>query len=322
MSCDTAELPAARHSHTDAPAGAMPGTVSGVCAVVVAYQPDETHLWRLLRALRPQVAMGVVVHNGTPSALAHEARALGFEWLDLGANLGVAEAFNRGVAHAMQRGATFVLLSDQDSLPAEDMMSALSLAWSELVASGEPVGALGPAIVDDRTGSRARILQVSDNGDLRLRAVADGGVHEVAYVISSGCLVPLAALAHSGAFRCDLFIDYVDIEWCLRCRRQGLKVFVAGSARLLHNLGERVMRVFGREVPVHSSLRHYYVMRNSVALLRMSWVERGWKRYDAWVLMQRLVFHTLFSRPPGVHLVWMLRGLRDGWRGRLGPLRR
>ena len=77
--------------------------------------------------------------------------------------------------------------------------------------------------------------------------------------------------------------------------------------------------VFGRALPSHSPLRHYYHFRNGVWLGRHGDVPREWKRVDAYRLVLRFGFYALFARPRLAHVAAMLRGVRDGLRGRLGP---
>ena len=102
---------------------------TGVVAVVVTYRPDVAATTVLLRALAPQVDRVVLVDNGSPpeavDALRAEVGAAGGELLALGENRGIAAAQNAGLERALALGATAVLLSDQDSVPAPDMVARL-----------------------------------------------------------------------------------------------------------------------------------------------------------------------------------------------------
>lgn len=294
---------------------------ASVCAVVVTYHPDVGRLLALLEALGGQVACGYVINNGSTLPVADEHLAeMGFACMHLGRNLGVAHALNVGMQAAIEAGAGFVLLSDQDSVPAPGMVSALLQAHEALQAKGRPVGALGPVQIDQRTGTKASFTR-----PIRYRWVpclpSPGETLEVDHLITSGCLVPVAALQKVGWMREDLFIDYVDIEWCQRCRFHGLGVYANGSAILHHALGDNVLPVFGMEVPMHSAVRHYYLIRNGVALLRSPFIRRGWKLHDIKLMLTRFVFYSLFSRPQWQHCWYMIRGISDGLRNRMGAFR-
>ena len=66
-------------------------------------------------------------------------------------NTGIARAINIGLQDALAEGADFVLLSDQDSLPANDMVENLCRAYAELTDQGVKVGAVGPTFTDLNT---------------------------------------------------------------------------------------------------------------------------------------------------------------------------
>jgi rhamnosyltransferase len=143
---------------------------------------------------------------------------------------------------------------------------------------------------------------------------------EADFLIASGSLIPVAALDRVGPMREDLFIDYVDVEWCLRARREGLRCYGVFEATMEHRLGESRVRVFGREATARSPLRHYYLMRNALLLYRESWVPLNWKLVDAGRLLLKFGFYSLAAPPRLQHVRMMARGLWHGLTGRAGPL--
>lgn len=132
---------------------------SAVVAVVVTFRPEAAATNALLRALAPQVRDIVVVDNGSPDANIQGLREItsevGATLLPLGSNLGIAAAQNAGIAWARGRDAGFVLLSDQDSVPAADMVERLLAGFARGSAESAagarpPVAAVGPITMDDR----------------------------------------------------------------------------------------------------------------------------------------------------------------------------
>ncbi len=103
---------------------------SRICAVIVSYHPATEGLERVLGALRPQVDDLVVVDNGSPQEtldwLHRHASQLSFEVIPLGRNTGVASALNQGIAWARERGCTYVLMMDQDSVAQPGMVARLA----------------------------------------------------------------------------------------------------------------------------------------------------------------------------------------------------
>ncbi len=289
-----------------------------VIAVVIVYYPDQQLLHRLLQALTPQVASIVVLNNGPDFACGD----LILSWPHLvvhsmGTNVGVAAALNEGFAHAQRQQADFVVSFDQDSEPYQDMVSQLVSAHESLVRKGCRVGGVGPARIDPRTGRRATFLFPIRGW--RKRFVPEGGqLISVDHLISSGFLVSVPVWLEVGRFLDELFVDYVDVEWCLRARHQGRKLYVASSAMLVHRIGDRLSLFLGREVPLHGALRHYTLFRNGVYLQKLSHISLRWKLVDAFYLFGRMVYYTWAADSKWAMLQLMLRGGFHGYIGRMG----
>lgn len=296
--------------------------VQSVYAIIVTYHPAPALLARLLAALSTQVVGGVVVNNGAALPLAdQQLQAQGFARLDLPQNQGIAAALNAGFVWAQQQGAEYVVTFDQDSEPAPGMVQALLHAWQQCTIQGLAVGAIGPQQVDSRTLQRTPFIAPIAGRRKRLLP-ADGAVVEVDHLITSGCLTTPQIWQQSGGFLEALFIDYVDIEWCLRLRHAGFKVLGLGGAVLCHSLGDAVNDWRGQSIPQHSPLRHYYLVRNGVYLLKLAHIPWVWKLSDAWHTAKKFVYFAITSRPRWPHIAAMLRGAWDGVRNRLGAAAR
>ena len=289
-----------------------------IFAVIVTYQPDGELLARLVEALCSQVDGGIVVNNGSLLPLSDNYfQRSNFTVKHLQSNTGVATALNEGFRWAQAQDADFVITFDQDSEPAPDMVSRLVLAYQNLLASGQKVGAVGPQQVDRRTGRCAPFLAPISRQRRRVVPEADQTV-EVDHLITSGCLVPVHVWRAVGPFLDELFIDYVDIEWSLRLRYRDWHLFGVGGATLTHTIGDNVAQWWAWQFPWHSSLRHYFIFRNGTYLQKLPHISIGWKLFDALQLAKKLVVFTLVGRPRLAHLRAMVRGVRDGLRGRLG----
>lgn len=290
-----------------------------ICAVVVTYNPDASDLGQLLLALHPQVEAIVVVDNNSDADLRKVPEIDSATLLELPRNLGIAAAQNRGIEWAFERGFTHVLLSDQDSLPASDMVSQLSECLEE---AGPQIAAVGPVPLDSRpeAGPEALVYSFTKWGPKRRSVPGLGQAMEVPFVLASGCLIPLEVLADVGPMNTSLFIDHVDLAWCLRAIERGYRVLVCGSAILYHSLGDDVAKIPGRrrQVHVHSPLRNYYMVRNSLFLLRASFLTTRWKLgYIAW-LVKYLGYYTTLAPRHLQRLPLLAQAVGDGLCGRGG----
>lgn len=304
------------------------GRTPAVCAVIVTYRPDAEATARLVRALAKQTDSLVVVDNGSSepelTAVAQACREVAGELIRLGENTGIAHAQNVGVLRARQLGATHVLLSDQDSMPAPGMVRELLTALSgadalsdEAVLSGAadgPVGAVGPYIRDEKPGGD-ELVYVDRTWGPRRAATGELArpIVPAAFLLASGCLIPMRVLEEVGPMNEAYFIDHVDLEWCLRARRRGYRLLVATGARLNHSLGDATVKLPGRPQPVHlhGPIRCYYLARNTIFLLRSGLLNWHWRvGYVVW-LAKFTAFHSLLADRRRERIGMLARGFRD-----------
>ena len=307
---------------------------SDVIAVVVTFRPETAATSALLRALAPQVRDIVVVDNGSPDATLEILREITTEvcatLLPLGSNRGIAAAQNTGITWARGRDARFVLLCDQDSLPAADMVDRLLAGFArgcaESAEGARPsVAAVGPISMDDRNEGAPLLFSARRWGPRRAKIpAADGALVEAAFLIASGCLIDRAALDTVGAMNEAWFIDHIDLEWGLRARRAGYLLYGVVGAGLSHALGDRTQNIPGRrrDVHIHSAVRNYYMARNTVLLIRSGLMSAWWRwGYAGWIT-KYAVFYVLAVPPRALRARLLARGLWHGLRGRTGPMPR
>jgi rhamnosyltransferase len=302
-------------------------TLAPILAVVVCYHPDVRLLARMAETLVALPGLEVLFIDNTEletscpairSAVAH----LPVRVLCPGTNSGLGAAHNMGIREARARGCKAVLLLDQDSLLDLGSLRALCRAYDYLTARGEQVAAVGPTFIDPRNGHCFPFVRLHG---FRMRPVSEGpgNTVECDLLISSGSLIPLAAVDDVGEMDPSLFIDYVDIEWCIRAAGRGWKVFGITDALMSHTLGDETLAVFGHKVPVHAPERQYYLLRNAVLLARMPHVPWRWRIHLAYRVAAQIALFGLFCAPRLQRAGWMLRGIWDAlWtrRGRLhGP---
>lgn len=296
-----------------------------VVGVLVTYEPDLAKLDGLLSALRQQLTKVVVVDNGSNLDIEKGINAAlrSDSWCQvvrLPSNLGIAAAQNLGIERARKAGAAFVILFDQDSEPAPDMVPKLLDVATAQSLMGVSVAAVGPRYTDERQDNPPPFIRFRGISVERQACDSESSVVEVDYLIASGSLIPMTTLDAVGPMREDLFIDYVDIEWGLRAGRAGFQSFGVCSARMRHDLGNEPIDFFGRKIPLHSPLRHYYHFRNAVRLYCESGLPWNWKIADSWRLLLKYCVYSLFAKPRHEHWWMMTLGIVHGLMGRMGKL--
>jgi rhamnosyltransferase len=305
-----------------------------VLAVVVTFLPNSAYLVPLLDELRRQCREVLVVDN-TPAeddsafAILKDvlASAGNCRLCRLGRNAGIAAALNVGIDVALAEGFDYVLLSDQDSLPAPDMVAGLVRSERELSARGERVGAVGP-LIRDLVTAQDYPFQAPIPGRVfygHRFPSADEPYVAASSLITSGQLVAVAALRDVGGMAEGLFIDSVDVEWCHRAIARGYLLFGTGGAVLFHRMGDDSLRVWyrgWRRVSAYGPFRLYFRFRNFVHLLRLSYVPAPWKLRASWYMLGMLYAHAIYSPRRLANLRAIALGTWDGIVGRLGPCRR
>jgi rhamnosyltransferase len=294
-----------------------------IIAIIVTYKPSLIELSHLIDLLINQVDRIIIVHNGSASevnSLLADRNNSHVYSIPLGRNMGIATAHNAGITWAKEQGAKYIVLFDQDSQPAPDMIQKLVAASLQMSEKGYAVAAIGPNYLDPRQNNPPPFIRINGLKLERCACTKPDSIVPVDYVISSGCLISISTLDAVGNMVDDLFIDYVDIEWGLRAKQLGYQSFGACNASMRHSLGENPIKFFGRQIPLHSPLRHYYHFRNAIWLYRQTSVPLNWKLVDGWRLFLKYGFYTLFARPRFKHFKMMTLGIWHGLRGRMGKL--
>lgn len=302
-----------------------------VVAITVSYHPEAAVFGMLLERLLVQVPLVIVVDN-TPgdenpilfSILAAQINRERCQILRMKENTGIAHAINIGLQGALSEGADFVLLSDQDSLPAYGMVENLCRAYAELKDKGMRVGAVGPTFFDLNTSLNFP-FQVNLPGRFlygHKTATVDDPHVEALSLITSGSLIPRDAIKEVGPMREDFFIDHVDIEWCHRARSKGYQLFGTAWAVLYQRMGDARLPIwfFGwRYESAYGPVRIYYRVRNFFALCDLEFVDPRWKIRNAMYWVKVCLAHVVFGSRRLETIAMIGKGIWHGLSKRMGP---
>lgn len=278
-----------------------------VCAVVVTYHPGAEVPGHVAAILRQAARVIVVDNEATGESRARLAAFAGNPAVELvhnEENLGIATALNQGVERAFAAGYGWIATFDQDSAIPEDFFSRL-LAAHAAYPDRERVAVLAPIYRDRHLGfvySSAGPVREVPTGDVPVQVTA-----------ASGNLVSAAALRTVGGFREDFFIDCVDFEFCLRCRKAGWLVLEVRRVILDHAMGHyRQIRWLWRNPRIndYDASRRYYQARNLLILYaRFGLFDPRWMIRNAWFYARELVKLVLFYE----NRREKLRAICTGW---------
>jgi rhamnosyltransferase len=276
-----------------------------VTALLTAYHPDE----RLVAVVESALAdcARVIVADNTPDGSPSMARKLDdprIEVIPIGRNLGLGGALNEAVRR-IPDGTEAVLLLDQDSVLPAGLVGGLA----GLLAADPSIGITAPTPWDAQHETHYNY------GAGRQESTADREA-----VITSGMLVRREHIDRF-PFREDLFNDFVDIAFCVDVRRSGARIVQDYRLMLPHSMGDRREHAIGpvKVLVIHyPAWRHYWIARNGV-MFNLDNI----KRHPLGVLPmgvflgRKLASAATFQTGRGAQLAAMLRGMRDGFSGRV-----
>ncbi len=239
--------------------------------------------------------------------------------IENGANLGYAGGNNAGIRRALDHGAEWVVLVNNDAVVAPDAIAGFAAVAGRHPDAGALAGKLFLADRPERlwfAGQRF-LTSLGYSGRGRGEGRRDGPRYEriVPTDRAAGALMAVSrrAIERAGLMDEELFAYVEDVDWSLRIREAGFTVLVAPDARAWH-------AVAGSSGGGASTANLYYGTRNTIAVCErhrplpapLAWLRRG-------VVRTTFAAHALRRPNRDAALAAVSEGYRDARAGRLGP---
>lgn len=262
----------------------------------------------------------VVVDNGsTDDSLARlrtYAAPYPLTLLETGNNLGYAGGNNVGTRHALEHGADFVLILNNDTTVAPDFLERLV----ESAQRNPDAGVFSARIMYFDEPERVWFDGARWNpSSLRLEWPGQGAEehtldtidHDTDYACGAALFFRSEVARQIGLLDESFFLVWEEVDWGFRARKAGWRNIVVPAAKVWHKIGVS----FGSE---SSPLRTYFSIRNE--LLWFSRHAPVTARLRLWMKNLRRLIPT-FSIGPGQspwikRLLWALRDYGRAWLGR------
>jgi rhamnosyltransferase len=286
--------------------------INPITAIVVSYEPNLANLNSLLHSLNGQAEKIVLIDNHSSNNLESVISKFSpkIHFVRLDKNEGIAKAQNIGIRLSKELGAKYVAFFDQDSCPSSDMLPKLLGAIQYLQNNSIPVACVGPNLRDPRLNLKNSPSVDSSKHVFKFKRVQT--------IISSGSLAPIHVLDLVGEMLDELFIDYVDLEWCWRAISFGLYPYIIENIVMDHNLGDQPYSFLNHYYPMRTPLRHYYMTRNATYIYQKKYILIKYRALDFIKLIRKIVFYSFFARPRTEHIRMMMLGIYHGLIGKMG----
>lgn len=265
-----------------------------------------------LTRLQGELVDVICVDNGSTdgSVAAVRERHPDVTLLENAANLGFAGGNNAGIALALERGADWVVLLNNDATLAPDAIEQLRAAATRHPDAGVLAGKVffaDPPDVIWFAGQRVGLLtgySGAPRGHGRHDAPEFQVEQQTTRAVGAFMAVSRSAIAAAGTLDDDLFAYVEDVDWSLRIRAAGFAVWFVPSAISHH----RVSASSGGEGG--STTAMYYGVRNTIAVCerhrplrpRLAALRRG-------AIGATFALHA--ARSP--HRRALLAAVREGW---------
>lgn len=233
------------------------------------------------------------------------------------ANLGFAGGNNTGIAHALEHGADFVWLLNNDTFVDAQALSELVAAAAEHPEAGmfgskvyfadrpETLWFAGGFIRDVCEGSvYHRGLEEEDLGQYDEAEVVD-------YVTGCSLLVSTGLVRTIGTMSEDYFLYWEEVDWCDRSTAAGRPCLYVPASKVWHKVGASLGAT-------NTPLQIRYDARNRLIFY---WRNRrgAFPRVLWW--FNRQIFAFTLSGYQGEHARLLLRAEADFFLGKRGPIR-
>ncbi len=285
-----------------------------VYVIMLTYNHSEDTrqaLISLQRLTYPNVRLVVVDNHSTDETVSMIRRDFPEVIVLVNAsNLGFAAGINVGIRYALESGAGFILLINNDVVVAPDMLGYL------VAAMEEDVGATAPLIYYLEDPTRIWSAGFARHPSLlEMRGGARGELDigqwiapfEMDYLLGCALLLNCDALQQVGFFDERYFFYYEDLDLSWRMQENGYRLLTVPQAHMWHK--------GSGSAGLSSEFRVYHMARSSVVFSRSHTV--GLRRFVTLLFrvgssLKKSLKFVLTGKLQHMRALW--RGMRDGWR--------
>ena len=184
--------------------------------------------------------------------------------ISLKQNLGGAGGFAEGISKAMNTGAEWFWIMDDDAEPLPDALAEL---MKVAINPNDVYGSV--AICNQATSWAVTLIEDSPHIVSDLEEIPN--LAQVESLPFLGFLIHRDLVARIGLPDASFFIAADDVEYCVRAKSANAKVFVAGKSRIQHPKADRyAIRFLGKEFQCLKlpPWKRYYDTRNRLLIGR------------------------------------------------------
>ncbi len=217
-------------------------------------------------------------------------------------NQGTARRLNEAANQALVDGFSFLLTMDQDSSFSPGIFQQYIAKIEAWLENNDPAGVFA-------VNFQPEFVAPSEKPQIVLST------------ITSGSVINLEVFKKVGGYDEGLFLDLVDADYCYRIHAAGHTTVLFSDIILNHTIGQfvtgRSLKNFRKSKRrIHPFVRIYYLVRNSLYLLRKDYVTAEAKKEIYHCL--KLLKNNILYNDTGKVLKYMMKGYKDYKKGKMG----
>ncbi len=227
-------------------------------------------------------------------------------------NFGFAGGNNPGIKQAIEKGADYILLLNNDTIVEPDFLKKLVEAGEK----NEKIGILGPMIYDYGTG------KIHFAGG-RINLLYTKGIHiqdtkhqtqDTDYITGACLLIKRKIVEKIGLMPENYFLYCEDVDWCLKARKSGFSCQVVPNSKISHKVS--------KNAKIASFSYIYYHTRNGLLLAKRNapFFVKILAYLDSFLVYEKQVVKLVIFPQKQVWARAIMKGIGDFYKGKFGPL--
>ena len=291
--------------------------------VFVIFMPNYETLIEALNSIESQVRTVYVIDNSDCIKADNELMYIlntmqNVVLVRLFVNVGIGKAQNIGMKKCIEKRSDFILLSDQDTIYPPNYIEQM-FAKFDSIYDNQKIAAIAPNFTDsNKCGDSEGFFYLNGLNSIKIKSILM--YEDVSQVIASGMIINTSYISDIGMMDEDLFIDWVDFEWCWRAKSKGYRIIGFSDIHINHTLGDSSAKIANKTYSIHLPERNYYIVRNGISI---SLTKRYLSLQTRWNIflksLRYMIGFSLLCRQHFKNIKFCLQGFYHGLIGRLGP---
>ena len=276
-----------------------------IFSIIVCFNPDIESLKKLVESILDQSSEVVIVDNSSSKKLIDLGNC---KIISLNSNKGISYAQNRGIEYAKKKSSDIFVFFDQDSEINKNFFKSLMKKMDLDIMS-----VFSPLVIDKKTDKILPSVNLNRFGiTSKVFYNRSSSFNRVDLIISSGSAINRKALDCVGLMDENLFIDFVDTDFCFRCIKKNIPIYIMPEAILKHSIGQSKYTFFNLTFFKHDNERIYYQVRNCIYFFKKKYVPKLFVLKEFFSILFHSFFLIFLSNDKMGFLRNFFLGFKDG----------